>query len=388
MAAGSVAAEGVEVANYSWLQQSPNVFQAFAGSTNGVVGSTMGVLNNLYTSGYVWIPSTAMTGGGTSTSTGTETYWAGIKLDQSRWIDSVNVQLWAWGPNPAGPSLPLQATVTKFYVEVSNDGSDWSKSVAVDFETPRSFTKGVDSQLTVSLDSLAGKYQYIRVRFAVGDYAGYANFGGPGLTLIDPRGHATLSGTDTVNWANATQFPGVTVKGNGLTDAWSGNIANIGCVINGDLFDIDAQNKRWGVSRADYGDPNRWFEINLGQERTVGEAVGLWDSAWCGNSFQVEYGVVVGEDAMGNDIVNFFPVLHQQPTDGDYASKTQPGQSSITAYTFDAVAAQYWRISTISGVADHALFNEIMLLGPAETVPEPVTTGLLVLGGLALLRRR
>jgi hypothetical protein len=91
----------------------------------------------------------------------------------------------------------------------------------------------------------------------------------------------------------------------------------------------------------------------------------------------------------GGDAVNIFDSLGNPVTSVDFSAAT-------TGFTFDNAAGNSGTISALSAVATDGAFTSFDgfevgspgTIGSVSAVPEPASVGMLVLGGLMLLRRR
>src|SRR5688572_24422340 len=87
--ANSVQGATVNVTNYNWLQLPASQVTTVYGSTNNATGSGYGDATEPRWGDFVWIPN------GTATASGSQMYYAAVRLDQSRGVENVNVQWWA-----------------------------------------------------------------------------------------------------------------------------------------------------------------------------------------------------------------------------------------------------------------------------------------------------
>jgi len=389
--AAALPATAVEVTNYSWLQVQPQYLGASVGTVDALGNDVLwteayhgfsGKPDGFRSGGFVWIPAAAMTGAkppvkdddGEVIDDGRGVpYWAAVKLDQPRTVNSVEVQLWA---------ANTQASVSKFYVDALIDGR-WQQ-VGVSPAITGSFEVSTPFPVTFA----SGIYtQDIRIRFEPSDYQALITaYGGPGVVLINPIGSGELA-ENRINWANRTF--GTSIKsskdeynsGQGYTDYGAGIIMRAVAVqhlIDGNLSDYNDDNYRAGVNTGAYGQAasDVWFQLDLGQPRWIDEVVGVWQAQQIGSGFTIQYSTT-GLDGDFHTVKADLLLIDGKPV---------VDSAAMTIYGFDAVYARYWRITEITG-SDWCLFEQIMMYGSAP-VPEPMTMSLLALGGLALLRRR
>ena len=328
----------VAVTNYNWLQLPP-------ADEGGDVGGGSGNDSPIdYRWGdWAWIPNSTLT------NSGADSYWAAVRLDQSRNIKKVSVQFW----------LGEGTSVTAFHIDGSNDGTGWTNDIgSYNFGSAQSTARtGLLGASALTLTN-PGNYQYVRVRFEPGEYAyGSAARGGPGLIALEPIGDGTLA-DNQVNWLNKSNF-GTTVSNSNL--AFSGTRYN-----DGFLYDDE------GVRTGDQGTwaSNQYMQMNLGAPRTINQLIGVWDSGWHGTGFDVQYSPDGG--------ATYLSVTNKAAT--NYA--TEPGAKG---YVFDDATSQYWRIASGTGGTPWTLFNQVLMFSPT---PEPSGLALLALAALTTLRRR
>jgi len=417
---------------WSWLQvpMTANITTEI-GSATGVTGNHVGV-PDYYRFGNLWLPSRAMTGSPTmgpyeaedGGGSGTD-YWMAITLDQPRWVDYVGV---TWATDD-------RSMVKKYYIEayVYNDTTsqwEWVRvgespaTMGSEFKASKDFKNSNDEILiakdhvfgrgfhnslrigwrdATNLDNaikltLPGEYQSLRVYVEEGDYGcGRASRGGPGIWLIEPLAVGGPNGDGVieveisqVNWANGIFGSKATVSPT-LTSLPGGGAVRRGAgwLTRGTLNDDENSGRTvgvWGLVEgydliATEQDGTRrwsdliWIDIDLGDVRRIDEVVGLWSADGYGTDFQVRYMDENGKwcDVIGKTIAQF-------------------GGTRATSVMFDGVDAQYWQIyGAVFGIAsgdkmNNCGFNQILMYG--KPIPEPMTMSLLVLGGLAMLRRR
>ncbi len=318
----SGAASTVAVTNYCWLQLPAADVTPLLGSANGVTGSGYGAPADFRWGDHVWIPNGAMT------ANGTQMYYAAIRLDQAREINQVMVQWWT------GEGTAL----TQFYVDVSTNGADWTSVGSWSGANPGSRTR-------VTVDVANTTSRYVRVRQEAGGYAyGKADRGGPGVYAIEPVGNGVVN-DDQVNWAQRTTF------GTSVANKFDlgGDGGFLGTRYNdGFLFDDE------GVRTGDQGnwEAGEYAQIDLKATRGVQSAVIVWDSGYCGSSFQVQY---------SNDGTSFTPVANPGSP-----IVHRPGASEVQ---FDPVKARYFRIVNAVGGSGYNLLNQVLLMGALRGPP-------------------
>ena len=367
--AGSAMAVPVE--EYSWLQLSPQYGRSFVGNADGEwPGGGPGGHGNprdIRFRSWVWVPTPGLTGAANGVNSGEgNMYWAALQLDQPRQIEKVDVQIWCGGN---------EASLSKFYVDVSLDGGQWTEAGFYDtsawtFNSSQPFSTSIAT--VVLPENLVDEYQFVRVRFMPGDYATKStNYGGPSVMMISPIGSGEIE-AGKVNWANR-QF-GTTIAAS--VTSGSGDIRTtvngVNWLIGGDLRDCrgypSEDNYRAGTILN--SSSSLWFELDLGKVCEIEEVVGVWASNFGGAGFTVQYSTNGTTFVIVEDM-----------------TKDTTLSNSMTRYTFDPIEARYWRITELSGGSGFMLFQQIMMYGQGP-VPEPATMSLLALGGLALLRRR
>jgi len=392
--AGPALAEGVQVVNYSWLQQwktASDMGCAFVGYIDGATGDSVTVANptggygypdDFRASAHVWIPSAVLTGYGTLA------YWAAVDLGTQRYVEKVSVQWWA------GEGTGIQT-----YTIQAGSGSDINN---LTWTTIGSYTFTEDSDPSMQRDKArfgmtdnnavtvtAGDYQYIRILMEAGDYGydldngGRTNRGGPGLYMIEPIGSGTLTAGEKVNWLHqqfSTSEAPITIMSYG---AGYGGGDRSGKQNTGFFTDEGGGNRtgadvgQWATFDKDgQMGSGAYIELNLGVARTIDEVAIAWSNEYYATGFTLQYLVLVDDEE------NWVSVV------GDAPYSISPNKAGVTGFTFEPVTAQQWRIFDPTGSThnNHIILDQIMLYG--TVVPEPATMGLLVLGGLALLRKR
>lgn len=328
------------VNNYSWLQLPPrlvNIGTFIGGGVGG--GSGYGSPADYRWADHVWIPN------GTLTGNGATAYWAALNLGGAREIENVWVQWWA----QEGTS------VTQFYVDASNDGTNWTNLGSHNYGSPQANA----ARFRTNVDVPDGEWQYVRVRLQPGDYAyASAGRGGPGLYCIEPMGDGTLT-PDAVNWANSPNFV-TSVSNNGF--GFNGLRYNDGLV-------YDDEGVRTGNNPGNW-DAGDYAQINLGTARQINEVLVFWDWDWSGTAYDIQY---------STDGTNFLTVGGKSAPSFYYNA----GVNSALGYRFNDVTAQWFRLVNATGPEGYHLLNQVLLF-----VPEPASALLLGLAGLVLLRRR
>ena len=235
-------------------------------------------------------------------------------------------------------------TLTRFYVDGSNDGLTWVQIGAFDYGTART-TYPIRTNVAVA----PGSYQYIRVRLNPGDYAS-SSFGGPGLYGIEPVGSDTIVMGSKVNWAHRPSF-NTTVFNSGFPPAWNGTRYNDGFLfLDGTVFTGDATNALTG----DY------VQVDLRQARPVDEVILDWlndtSTSYWGAGFTISY--------WDDDAGAFVAVT---PTTGP----TEYTRHSALGYTFAPITARFWRITNLQAApgTTHFLFNQVLMLGTVPIIP-------------------
>ena len=336
--ANSATAATVNVSNYSWLQLKPNDVTPIIGSFTGINTTAFGSTADVRWGDYVWIPTNTMT------ANGTEMYYAGVQLDQSRPIDKVRLQWYTAG-----------LSVSQYFVDGSNDGAIWTTIATQTGPTPA-------DQSANDVSVTPGSYQFVRVRFEGPDYASNASYGGPGLMLIEPFGTGTLSG-DKVNWANAAF--GTTITNTGFT------------TYNGTAYSDGTLQDRGGVTYWT-GTPGNWgageyTTINLGTERLINSATSVWSHPYGGNDFEVQYSL---DGTTFFNVANPAAAINHSPTSGIGA----------TEINFDPTIARYIRMLNASGGSGFTLMNQMLLHSPTDGVldSDPGINGTIEVGAFEL----
>lgn len=342
-------AQSTSVTNYNWLQLPPGAIQVSTGTeAGGTAGVGYGNPQDFRWGHHVWIPNVYAADG---TNYGTRDYYAVLRLDQPRRIESVWAQWWA----------NESTSISRFYVDGSSDGTAWSQIGSHNYGSPQT-----GSLFRTNVDVTDGDWQYVRIRVEAGDYthrdpALGTNRGGPGLYAIEPIGSGSVA-NDQVNWANRGNF-GTTVSnlfGIGGDASWTSNRFNDGL-----LYDDGGQRS---------GDQGTWeigefAQVNLNAVRPINGAVVVWENGWGAPAYKIQYST---DGVSFNYVTGLSAAAQYDIHDGRAA----------TGYTFYTVNAQFFRIVEASGNT-YNILNQVMLY-----TPEPGTALLAGLGALALLRRR
>jgi hypothetical protein len=315
-------ASAVNVTNYSWLQLPPADVTTVLGSADNVTGTAFGDPDDFRWGDYVWLPSFPMT------NSGTQMYYAAVRLDEPRPISTVRVQLWQDATMGA----------TQYFIDASNDGSSWTNI-------------GVQGSPVVSTGSAGnmqsnavtpGTYQYVRVRLEGPDYAS-SGYGGPGLLMIEPVGTGAVSG-DQVNWANSAF--GTTIVNTNMP-TYNNTTYNDGTLENRTSGNWTGTSGNWGTTSA-------YTTINLDANRLINSATVAWMAPYGGNDFDVEYSL---------DGSSYFPV-GSPAAPVNYATYYTVGATQVT---FDPTIARYIRITNASGAfSGFTLMEQLLLHGPTD----------------------
>lgn len=305
------------VTNYSWLQLPAASVTTFVGSSAASAGNGNGEPNDFRWGDWVWIPNNTLT------ANGTLDYWAGVMFQRAMPVSSVRVQLWS----------SEGATLKKFYLQGSTDGSNFSDIGSYDYGSLQNNTR-----LLRDITVTAGDYKAVRVLFKAGDYTyGSAARGGPGLLILEPSGSGAIP-FDEVNWAQKATFTTETANGGALY--FNGLRYN-----DGSLFDDEGV--RTGRNSGNWI-AGEYSQIDLKSARKINKSVVVWDWIYGASSYEISY---------SNDGTNFTTVANKSAFI-DYSARAAGG------YSFDTANARYWRISMCAGGGGYDLLNQIMFYGP------------------------
>ena len=262
----------------------------------------------------------------------------------------------------------------KAYVQFSNDPYFTTYQQYTLYDGQK-VTGNMHFPIRMQLDTVYNA-QYVRVVFPAGHYGIKNDFdrGGPGLLGIEPYSpmNTNIVVDDNFNLAfNA--FTGTPQAGAGFNFG-NGSQLGDGIMVNNNSY-------RSGAS-------NPWSEgthltVELNDIYWVDAVRIVWnDGSWWSNGMILQFSLT-GEDNDWNSIPSV-TVLNSTP-----AGAAMLGDDWTPAYiTFEPRQAKFVRWVNVNDIVQpaHTIAQQFMVYG--QNIPEPATMTLLVLGGLAMLRRR
>ena len=324
-------------------------------------GTVGGVQTSLSSAQRTWIPY----GGPNGTNNGTVSYYGMINLGAVRPIEYLSVATYhedgMW--------------YDKALVQFSNDPSFSSYQQYTLYDDPGNRVTGNKHfPIRMKLDQVYNA-QYVRVVFPTGHYGikNNGDRGGPGLLGIEPYSPMNTDIVVDNNFNLAfNAFTGKNQVGAGFNFG-NGSQLGDGIMVNNNSYRSGASNP-WSAGTH--------LTVELNDTYWVDAVRIVWnDGSWWTNGMTLQFSLT-GKDNDWNSIPSV-TVLKSDP-----AGAAMLGNDWMPAYiTFEPRQAKFVRWVNATGTQPgHTIAQQFLVYG--QIVPEPATMTLLVLGGLAMLRRK